>query len=282
MIVSSQRNKALVVSIMLGVGAFSCPGQLEVSIEDGSTANHLAFRIHSGAWWAREQRLGALLVGPCWPSNEAEARTWLLSPSAYRSRPMTADRTASELERVVYGRVPRGYYEDIRARPLRPGCYYLSYGAREALYFKVANDLTISEISPEDALMPLADVSLSGLIDSLLATRGEFTRRADQSWRFSGSDRMFRSLVLRKDSAVAALIRCLDRTDSATATVNERRVLAGAICAQALMRVAIVDDQKDGSGDWPGSVPPSAQPAQLRAAKVAWQGIVAKGAYSIR
>jgi hypothetical protein len=123
-------------------------------------------------------------------------------------------------------------------------------------------------------------VPLSALVDSLRRLPGEFTRSPARVWLFSGDDTVFNTLFERGDSAVVALVDCIDRTDLVVATLAGKRVAFGVMCATALQRIASATEYED-AGDWAGVILPTATPLQLKQAKKEWQKVVAKRAYQM-
>lgn len=117
---------------------------------------------------------------------------------------------------------------------------------------------------------------LEALVDSLPLLRGEFTNPLPGRWDFSGDRRYLIAFERFGDSAVVTLTQCLDRADSAAATFQGRRVLAGFMCYAALTRVAYYewDQEPEQPALWLGIVPADATPRQLRAAKEAWTEVV--------
>lgn len=122
---------------------------------------------------------------------------------------------------------------------------------------------------------------LPTLIDSLKRVPGAFAGSAGR-WRFSGTSDVFNSIAEHEDSAVVALVDCLDRADSATATVAGRRVLVGVMCFAALQRMAYPTEHEDADeSSWPGIVAPTASAQQLKAAKREWLRVVREKRYRI-
>src|SRR5258705_4919166 len=113
-------------------------------------------------------------------------------------------------------------------------------------------------------------VPLSALVDSLRRLPGEFTRSPSRVWLFSGDDAVFNTLFDRGDSAVVALVDCIDRSDLAVATLAGKRVAFGVLCATALQRIASATEYED-AGDWAGGILPTATPLQLKEAKKEWK-----------
>jgi hypothetical protein len=114
-----------------------------------------------------------------------------------------------------------------------------------------------------------SSASLVVLIDSLKRLPGEFTGSLGR-WEFSGDQSIFSAIAYHGDSAVLALVECLDRSEPSQATAAGKPVLVGAMCFSALHRMAYSTEAEDAEGQWPGIVEPTATAAELRAAKEAW------------
>jgi hypothetical protein len=125
-------------------------------------------------------------------------------------------------------------------------------------------------------------VQLEVLIDSLARLPGSFERTSLGTFSFRGDQSLFGSLHAYGQSAVTALVQCLDDSNAATATFQDSRVPIGYMCYTALKRIAYPTAHEDDTGDWPGillSPRPTAE--QLAAAKKAWDKVVRSGAYRI-
>jgi hypothetical protein len=146
------------------------------------------------------------------------------------------------------------------------------------------NDRVATTASPPTASVvtaaPSPSVPLSALVDSLRRLRGAFTQSPAKVWLFSGDQSVFNTLFDRGDSAVVALVDCIDRSELVAATVSGKRVALGVMCATALLRIASATEYED-SGDWAGIILPTATPLQLREAKKAWKRVVAKRSYQL-
>jgi hypothetical protein len=146
------------------------------------------------------------------------------------------------------------------------------------------NDSVATTGSPPRAAVvtaaPSPSVPLSSLVDSLRRLPGEFTRSPARVWLFSGDDAVFNTLFDRGDSAVVALVDCIDRSDLGVATLAGKRVAFGVLCATALQRIASATEYED-AGDWAGVILPTATPLQLKEAKKEWKKVVAKRAYQM-
>jgi hypothetical protein len=135
---------------------------------------------------------------------------------------------------------------------------------------------------PVSQATPAAVARLDSLVARLLTVQGTL----DSSWTFTGEDAVFRSIGALADSgaaaiadtAVARLVMCLGRPDSAAITSHNRRVPVAVVCYKALMGLAYHEegDSTGGlTGDWPGYLTgPDATNAELRAAYEAWMHVV--------
>ena len=119
-------------------------------------------------------------------------------------------------------------------------------------------------------------VSLTVLIDSLTRIKGEFTSWEQGRWEFTGDASVRRAFDAYGDSAVVRLVECLDRIEPAQATVRGRRVPMGVMCYWTLRRLAYYEwyDDPEYREGWPGEIPPTASPEELRAAREAWSAVV--------
>lgn len=128
-----------------------------------------------------------------------------------------------------------------------------------------------------------ADSQLSVLVDSLRVIPGEFTNAAPGRWDFSGDRSLLIAFEQFGDSAVAALVDCLDRLDTTQAVVSGRPVSLGYMCYAALERVAYYEwhQYQDvvENPTWPGMLDATATAEELRAAKAAWTQVVERKQY---
>jgi hypothetical protein len=110
---------------------------------------------------------------------------------------------------------------------------------------------------------------------------GEFTH-TDDGWHLSDPEHtLFHRLSLAADSAVVALVGCLDRADPATATVAGAPAAVGVMCYEALRFVAD-PFPPDGTAGWPGQLEPTASPQRLQAAQRAWRDLMVTDRYRLR
>ena len=127
--------------------------------------------------------------------------------------------------------------------------------------------------------------SLRVLVRELASLQGWFSQTGiGFAWEFEGPTDLFHSIADYGDSAVVRLVFCLSDTTEAAATAEGRRVLVGAVCYEALRRVAYFEWDPSEYTDaprrrWPGVVDPTANPEELRAAQQAWAQIVREHRY---
>jgi len=124
--------------------------------------------------------------------------------------------------------------------------------------------------------------SLAALIDSLRNLPGQFSLSSPAHWQFSADPSSFAALFDYGDSAVVRLVDCLNSREPATATLDGHRVTLGVMCGYALQLMASATEYEDDPRGWAGVILPRATPAQLDAAKKAWQEILRRHAYSIQ
>lgn len=122
--------------------------------------------------------------------------------------------------------------------------------------------------------------SLQTLIDSLSRVSGSFAEAAGR-WVYTGDQSVFGALAQYRDSAVLALVNCLDRMTPSKVTVGGRPVPLGVVCYSALQRVAYPTEAEDAEGAWAGVVEPTASVAELQAAKQAWMRVVRTRRYRL-
>lgn len=132
----------------------------------------------------------------------------------------------------------------------------------------------------------IGDSVLGGLVDSLRRLHGSFqVRGAPPDYQFVGQTSVFQRFSEHGDSAVIALVDCLDRTDPSATTLGGRPVSLGIMCSEALSRVALyeaTDSQGDLDADWPGYVNATASQSALVAAKHAWSPVLKRHMYQLR
>lgn len=134
------RALKILVLTALVAGAASCAEDVSVWVEPGSTAEDLVFRVSTHRHGDEPAALGGLLVTPCRPRAADSARAWAIGRNV---------EATSSITEIRYGTVPPGYTETSPPKPLRPGCYAVSYAAKEATYFLVTDDGRVVEISAD-------------------------------------------------------------------------------------------------------------------------------------
>lgn len=143
------------------------------------------------------------------------------------------------------------------------------------------------EHSQRSTAAALPSAAQGDTIDQLIAelrnVSGSFTRQgAGHDYRFDGSLDVVRALAEHGDSAVSRLVECMDREDPTQATLNGRSVPLGALCFDALRRIAYyeaTDDQGDIDGKWPGYITVAAEREARLEAQAAWREVVANRLY---
>ena len=121
---------------------------------------------------------------------------------------------------------------------------------------------------------------IAGLIDSLSRLEGRYALVGAQQ-QFEGNQALFMAIGEHGDSAVAALVGCLDDSRASRVTNDSGRVLVGALCGMALQRMAYATEHEDSDTPWPGVVTPDMDASRLRAAKTAWQDVQKRRAYRL-
>ena len=124
---------------------------------------------------------------------------------------------------------------------------------------------------------------LEALVDSLAHVTGEFTRWESGRWEFSGDRSILGAFDRYGSRAVVQLVKCLDREEPTAARVRGRMVPHGVMCYWALRRLAYHESSTEDSAEpvWPGEITPTASMDELRAAKQAWERVVAEGTYRL-
>lgn len=124
----------------LAAGAAGCAEDVSIWVEPGSTAEHLVFRVSTDPHGDKPAAPDGLLVTPCRPQSADSATVWAIGRNV---------EATSSITEIRYGTVPPGYTETSPPKPLRPGCYAVSYAAKEATYFLVTDDGRVVEISAD-------------------------------------------------------------------------------------------------------------------------------------
>lgn len=141
-----------------------------------------------------------------------------------------------------------------------------------------------SQARPSDprstSLQPIGD-SLGVLTGKLSQLLGSYSIGAHGQWVFSGDRTLFGAIAEHKDSAVTRLVDCLDDTTASLATVEGRRVPMGVLCYEALLFAAYAEPEGIDTGEWPGTVMPTATTQNLRDAKSAWLEVVRRRGYRL-
>jgi len=141
-----------------------------------------------------------------------------------------------------------------------------------------------SQAKPSDAgstsPQPIGD-SLGVLTGRLSQLPGSYSIGAHGQWVFSGDRALFRAIAEHRDSAVTRLVDCLDDTTASLATVEGRRVPVGVLCYEALLFAAYAEPEGIDTGEWSGTVMPSATTQDLRDAKSAWLEVIQRRGYRL-
>jgi hypothetical protein len=117
-------------------------------------------------------------------------------------------------------------------------------------------------------------------IEGLVNLPGSYSPTDEGAWVFSDAMHpAIGNIWVLPDSALVRLVACLDRSEPATATVEESPVPLGVICYEALRYGVRPTGFEDGE-DWPGFIAPTATSEGLAAARRAWQDVVAEGSYA--
>jgi hypothetical protein len=135
--------------------------------------------------------------------------------------------------------------------------------------------------SPVAAATPAAD-SLRALVASLAEVEGSYRISEGGVWEFVGDRRLVEAIRAFGDSAVVQLVQCLDRADETRTLLNGRAVPLGVLCYEALSETAYheaVDDYGDLDAEWEGYILPTASLDELRAARQAWEEVLAIRSY---
>ena len=151
-----------------------------------------------------------------------------------------------------------------------------SDGASESAPVTVAATIESGAIPGIQALADSA--GLEGLLVLLGTTTGSFTRAPSGKVIFDGDERLFPAFSHFGDAAVYRLVACLDDTSRVAATRAGGQVMMGIMCSSALYRIAY-SAQFETEPDWPGIVLEDATAEELRAARRAWEPVVAAKAY---
>lgn len=130
------------------------------------------------------------------------------------------------------------------------------------------------------SLQPVGD-SLGVLTGRLSQLLGSYSIGAHGQWVFSGDRTLFGAIAEFKDSAVTRIVDCLDDTTASLVTVEGRRVPVGVLCYEALLFAAYAEPEGIDTGEWPGTVMPTATTQNLRAAKSAWLEVIRRRGYRL-
>jgi len=128
---------------------------------------------------------------------------------------------------------------------------------------------------------------LRDLVARLAKLPGTFEKGMLGTWELQDAGETFEAISSHGDSAVFMLVDCLDDTTKASATMDHGvAVRVGYMCYAALNYTAYcewdpLDYEHAKHRRWPGVLEPSANPEDLRAAKVAWKSVVSHKAYSL-
>lgn len=123
--------------------------------------------------------------------------------------------------------------------------------------------------------------TLGVLVSQLETLPGEFRQAGPHgAWEFEGDGQIFITIAKFGDSAVARLVGCLDDTTRSAVRVGSRPVLVGAVCYEALHRVAYVEKPAEDE-PWVGDVPPTADAGRLKLARAAWAEAVRNHEYNL-
>lgn len=122
------------------------------------------------------------------------------------------------------------------------------------------------------------------LLTELRAINGEYQWN-DELKRFIYSEKSLIEKILatrERKLAVSALVNCLDDLTLTRSTLGGKRLVTGIVCYEALSQ-AIYYEPTSQEGDiekkWPGHILPTANPGELKEAKLAWKEVLDSKSY---
>jgi hypothetical protein len=82
--------------------------------------------------------------------------------------------------------------------------------------------------------------------------------------------------------ALKVLVGCIDKLELSNSVIQEKKVVVGIICYEAIAQTVYYEpttQDGDVAMNWPGNISPNATPEELRAAKRAWERVIATKSY---
>ena len=122
---------------------------------------------------------------------------------------------------------------------------------------------------------------ISNLLSGLQSQPGQFEVTPDSGWVFRGNPALMDRLEDYGEAALARLVDCVDSTELANITADNRPVPLGVLCATTLVRFVDLSDYNL-PVDWSGSIEPTATAVELQEAKAAWKEVAAAKRYTLR
>jgi hypothetical protein len=129
-----------------------------------------------------------------------------------------------------------------------------------------------------------APVEPPGLQEALSQVTGTFLWRDDLGrYEYSEKARLEEVLSTQApEEAVPILVECIDDTEASRSSIDGRPVAVGIVCYEALTLLGYYEPTApdgDVASGWPGHIPPTATPEEMRAAREAWKSVVDSGLF---
>lgn len=135
----------------------------------------------------------------------------------------------------------------------------------------------------ENTPLPDSDVKYP-MLTELRAINGEYQWN-DELKRFIYSEKSLIEKILANrepELAVSALVNCLDDLTLTNSTLGGKRLVTGVVCYEALSQTAYYEptsQEGDIEKKWPGHILPTANPDELKEAKLAWKKVLDSKSY---
>lgn len=133
-------------------------------------------------------------------------------------------------------------------------------------------------------IKPAGFGSKDSLVKELSEIKGQYVWDNElKRYVYSEKQRIEEILSNREtEPALKVLVGCLDKLELSNSVVQDRKVVVGIICYEALSQTVYYEPSTpdgDVAMNWPGHISPTATPDELREAKRAWERVIATKAY---
>jgi hypothetical protein len=122
------------------------------------------------------------------------------------------------------------------------------------------------------------------MLKELSEIKGKYTWDKELNRYIYSDKQRIEAILSTRDTELAlkTLVGCLDNFELSNSVIQDKRVVLGIICYEAISQTAYYESTaQDGdvAKNWSGHILPTATPDELREAKKAWENVIASKTY---